>query len=104
MEIKQERRRIQGLLDAALAEENLAGEEFVTAFNSLPEGDPNLVALEQKYNEAIIKTQNLVRELENVGKRVKETETPPLTTQDPVAQAETLALNTTQRINDIGFG
>lgn len=104
LEIKQERRRIQGLLDAAIAEENLAGEEFVTAFNSLPEGDPNLVALEQKYNEAIIKTQNLVRELENVGKRVKETETPPLTTQDPVAQAETLALNTAQRINDIGFG
>lgn len=102
--IKQERRRIQELLDAAIAEENAAGNEFIEAFNTLPEGDPNIAALEQKFVDATIKTQKLVKELENVGKRVRETETPPPATQDPVAQAETLALNTTQRINDIGFG
>ena len=74
LQLKQERQKIQEQLDAAIAEENKVGEEFITAFNTLPEGDPTLTALDQKYAEARIKTGKLIKDLENVGKRVKETE------------------------------
>lgn len=68
-EVRRERRRIQEQLDVAKEEEIAAGNAFIDAFNSLPEGDPSVAQLEQKYNEAVVKTQNLIRELENVGKR-----------------------------------
>jgi hypothetical protein len=67
--LKKERKKIQEQLDVAKEEEIAAGNAFIDAFNSLPEGDPSVAQLEQKYNEAVVKTQNLIRELENVGKR-----------------------------------
>lgn len=102
--IRQERQRIQEQLDAAIEEENAAGNEFIDAFNTLPEGDPTITALEQKYFEARAKTEKLTRELENVGKKVKESTNTQPVSQDPVAQPTSLALNTTQRNDNIGFG
>ena len=71
--LREERRRIQAQLDTAKEEETAAGNAFITAFNTLPAGDPSLAALEQKYQEATTKTQDLVRELANVGKRPRKT-------------------------------
>jgi len=67
--LREERRRIQAQLDTAKEEETAAGDAFIVAFNTLPAGDPSIAALEQRYQEATTKTQNLVRELANVGKR-----------------------------------
>ncbi len=107
LELRKERQRIQEQLDIAEAEEIKAGNEFVDAFNTLPEGDPTIAALEKKYNEARAKTEKLVRELANVGKRVKETTEAKTAPPDPAtapAPQPTLALNTTQVNNNIGFG
>ncbi len=67
--LREERQRIQAQLDTAKEEETAAGNAFVDAFNTLPAGDPSLAALEKKYNDATAKTQGLIRELANVGKR-----------------------------------
>jgi hypothetical protein len=74
--LREERRRIQAQIDTAKAEEIAAGDAFITAFNTLPAGDPSLAALEQRFQEATTKTQGLVRELENVGRRRRETAQP----------------------------
>lgn len=67
--LREERQRIQAQLDTAKEEETAAGNAFIDAFNTLPAGDPSLAALEKKYNDATAKTQGLIRELANVGKR-----------------------------------
>ena len=74
--LREERQRIQAQLDTAKEEETAAGNAFITAFNTLPAGDPSLAALEQKYQEATTKTQGLVRELANVGRRRRQTAQP----------------------------
>lgn len=81
--LRQERQRIQQQIDAAKEEETAAGNAFIDAFNSLPEGDPSVAALERKYNDAVAKTQRLRQELANVGKRAK--------TAQPTAQETTTA-------------
>ena len=67
--LREERRRIQAQLDTAKEEETAAGNEFITAFNTLPAGDPSLAALEKKSNDATAKVASLRTELANVGKR-----------------------------------
>jgi len=67
--LREERRRIQAQLDTAKEEETAAGNAFIDAFNTLPAGDPSIAALEKKFNDATAKTQGLIRELANVGKR-----------------------------------
>ena len=67
--LKAERKRIQEQIDVAKEEETAAGNAFVTAFNTLPAGDPSLAGLEKKYNDATAKVASLRTELANVGKR-----------------------------------
>jgi uncharacterized protein YoxC len=93
--LRAERRRIQEQLDVARQEEIAAGNAFIDAFNSLPEGDPSVATLEQKFNEAVNKTQNLVRQLENVGKRRRETPQTQPTAQDTVPPTTPAAGGTT---------
>ncbi len=66
--LKEERRKIQAQIDTAKEEEIAAGDAFITAFNTLPEGDPSLAALEKTFQEATTKLANLRQDLANVGK------------------------------------
>jgi hypothetical protein len=91
--LREERRKIQAQIDTAKEEEIAAGEAFITAFNTLPAGDPSLAALEKKYQDATTKTQGLVRELENVGKRRKQPAQP--SSQDTVPPTTPAAGGTT---------
>lgn len=100
--IKQERQRIQEQLDAAIAEETAAGNAFADAFNNLPEGDPKIAELEKKYSEAYSKTQKLVAELRNVGKKSKEEQAQE--SQPAPTETTTLALNTTSTNINTGRG
>jgi methyl-accepting chemotaxis protein len=74
--LREERQRIQAQLDTAKEEEIAAGNAFIDAFNTLPAGDPSLAALEKKFQDATSKTQGLIRELENVGRRRRQTAQP----------------------------
>jgi hypothetical protein len=90
--LKKERKKIQEQIDAAKEEETAAGNAFVTAFNTLPAGDPSLAALEKKYNDATAKVTSLRQELATVGKRKTAPKQP--TTQD-TATGATPAAGTT---------
>jgi hypothetical protein len=90
--LKKERKKIQEQIDAAKEEETAAGNAFVTAFNTLPAGDPSLAALEKKYNDATAKVASLRQELATVGNRKTAPKQP--TTQD-TATGATPAAGTT---------
>jgi hypothetical protein len=100
--LREERQRIQAQLDTAKEEETAASNAFIIAFNTLPAGDPSLAALEQKYQEARTKTQNLVRQLENVGRRRRETAQTQPTAQDTVPPTTPAAAPATAPATGIG--
>ena len=96
---KKERERIQAELDTALAEEKAAGDAFIQAFNTLPEGDPSVEELRKKYNEATVKTSKLVEELKNVGKKKAAETTAATTTQPSTAQEQNTSTTATTAAN-----
>jgi hypothetical protein len=105
--IREERAALQAKIDVATEEEIAAGNAFVDAFNNLPEGDPRLEELRNKFNEASTKTSNLVSELENLGRRNRNANT-AAPTPDPQLQStqeqDTSAAMTAALNNQTGVG